>query len=176
MTGMLNRTLIRSNIYPKTHIMYENDVKEVIRVNEKTVVLEIDSNEKRIDKTLVQDKVIKYTVQIGNKIFDLSFSDYKLANGYANGTIVEGYTILVKTKARIGDTVRIDCLQTVDKHNLMDFNSRFGTVKDKNKNFYTISMTRNIKLELKLHRTRFATVNEKDSKIFFKLLCPTCGV
>lgn len=172
MTGKLIRNLVKGNFYPNTYVLHDNTVKQVIRVNDKTVVFEDGDNSYRVSKDDVDGCIIKYTVQIGKKMFDLSYSDYELAKHSED--IVEGYTVLVKTKARIGSTIRIDCLATVDRYKLYDNNDRFGMISDQDRSFFTIDLSRSIKQSIKLHRTKFVLVNEKDSKIFFKLTCDKC--
>ena len=169
----LHRNLIKSEIYPRNWVLVDNVPREVQKVNEKSIVVhDDDGNLKRLFKTDVENSIIKYTAQQGKKIFDLSFSDYHLAHG-KHDNLVDGYTFLIKTKARIGDTVRIDCLKTVDRYNLYEKDARFGTIIDRDRNFFTIEMSRTSDT-IKLHRTAFILVNEKDSKIFFRLICDRC--
>lgn len=172
MTGRLIRNLVKGQFYINNFVLHENEVKKVIRINDKTVVFGTDENFYRVSKNEVDGCIVKYAVHVGKKIFDVSYSDYELANESVD--IVEGYTVLVKTRARIGSTVRINCLETVDRYNLIDSNSRFGTIVDQDAAFFMIDMN-NSKQPLKLHRTRFVLVNEKDSKIFFKIICPKCN-
>ena len=172
MTGNLIKNIIRGTVYPNSYIMYNNTARRVIRTAEKTVVIDDDGNDRRISKAEAENNVIKYIVQMGTKIYDLSYTDYGLA--IDAGSIVEGYTVVVKSRALIGATVKIDCLQTVDKYNLYKFDDRYGIILSKEGSMYKIDLTRSNKGTIVLHRTRFSLVNEKDSRIFFKLICPVC--
>lgn len=172
MTGQLIRNVVRGRVYPGNWILSDNVPREVIKVNEKTIVVNDENGSSiRLPKDDLENKIIKYTIQIDKKFFDLSYSDYKLA--IESPSIVDGYTVQVKTKAHIGETVRIDCMSTVDQNELILPRDRFGVIINKHNNFYEIELNKN-KKTIKIHRTRFVLVNEKDSKIFFKLICKHC--
>ncbi len=171
MTGQLIKNTVGGRIYPGNWILHENKPYEVTKVNEKSVLISDSGNTIRVSKEDIQDQILKYTVQIDKKFFDLSYSDYSLA--VTSDSIVNGYTVQVKTKAHIGETVRIDCLSTADQHDLLNPNDRFGVIINKHNNFYDVELNKT-KRTIRLHRTRFVLVNEKDSKIFFKLICQYC--
>ncbi len=172
MTGQLIKNTVRGRVYPGNWILHENKPYEVAKVNEKTVVINTEEGKSmRLTKDETHECVIKFTVQVDKKFFDLSYSDYSLA--IESPKIVQGYTVQVKTKAHVGETVRIDCLSTADQHDLLIPSDRFGVIINKNKNFYDVELNKN-KKTIRLHRTRFVLVNEKDSKIFFKLICKYC--
>ena len=165
----LIRSIITGDLTPNTWVLIDNNPHQIIRVNDKTIVIEDKEGEKRISKDDVRNSVIKYTVQDGKRVFDVIYSDYHIANRYENGEFTDGYTTMIKTRARIGNTVRVDDLGIVDKFKLYDKSDRIGVISNKDKNFYTITMNRKDLGNIKLHRTKFVLVNEKDSRIFYKL-------
>ncbi len=171
MTGQLIKNTVRGKVYAGNWIIYENKPYEVAKVNEKTVIVNEDDKTVRLSKDDVENNIIKFTVQVDKKFFDLSYSDYSL--GIESPSIVNGYTVQVKTKAHVGETVRIDCLSTADQHDLLHPKDRFGVIVNKQNNFYDVELNKT-KRTIRLHRTRFVLVNEKDSKIFFKLICKYC--
>ena len=168
---ILIETLITSDVYPNTWILHNNEKKQVIRVNDKTVVVEDEEGERRISKEEIKDSVLKYVVKNGSKIFDVIYSDYHIAAKHTNGDLVDGYTTMIKSRAKVGQTVKIDDLATVDKYKLYDFNERFATITSQERNFFTLELTRANKGSIKLHRTKFSLINEKDNRILFKLNC-----
>jgi len=173
MQGKLVEDLVRSRIYPGNFIMFNNEKLEVSKVNDKTVLVKDNEDIRRISKEEIEDSVIKYTVLVDDKIFDLSYTDYHLA--IESDKIVQGYTVEVKTAAREGEAIRINCLRTVDELDLHDPNDRFGVITKKDRSFFTIDLSRSNRGSIRLHRTKFVRVNEKDSKIFFKLRCNKCN-
>jgi len=172
MTGQLIKNTVKGRVYPGNWILHENKPFEVQKVNEKTVIINDEEGKSiRLSKDDAENYIIKFTVQIDKKFFDLSYSDYAL--GIDSDSIVNGYTVQVKTKAHVGETVRIDCLSTADQYDLLNSKDRFGVIVNKQNNFYDVELNKN-KKTIRLHRTRFVLVNEKDSKIFFKLICKHC--
>ena len=175
MVGEIKINYIGGKVFPNNFILYDDEVKQVIRVNEKTVVINTPDGEKRISKEEIDGYIVKFTVAVKGKqpkVFDLSYSDYNLVD--LTEKIVEGYTVQVKTRARVGETIRISCLETVDKYDLIDFNQRFGVITNRNNSFFDIEL-RNKTVLRGIHRTKFTVVNDKDSRIFFKLICDCCG-
>lgn len=169
---ILIETVITGELYPNTWILYNNEKRQIIRVNDKTVVvLDDNGNERRISKEEVKNSVLKYAVKVNKKIFDVIYSDYHIAIRYKNGDYVDGYTTLIKSKARVGQTVKIDDLATVDRYNLYDMNERFATITKQEGAFSTLELSRANKGSIKLHRTKFSLINEKDNRILFKLNC-----
>lgn len=168
---ILIETIITGDVYPGTWILHNNEKKEIIRVNEKTVVVQDKEGEKRISRDEIKDSILKYSVKVNKKIFDVIYSDYHIAIRYNNGDFVDGYTTMIKSRAKTGQTARIDDLYTVDKFKLYDFNERFATIISQEGAFFTLELTRANKGSIKLHRTKFSLINEKDNRILFKLNC-----
>lgn len=165
----LIKNIITGDLTPNTWILVDNKPFQIIRVNDKTVVIEDNEGEKRISKDDVKNSIIKYTAQDGKKVFDIIYSDYRIANKLEPNSPIDGYTVLIKTRARIGMNVRVDDLQTVDRFRLYDPSDRVGVISNKDKNFYTISLHKTNVGNIKLHRTKFVLINEKDSRIFYRL-------
>lgn len=168
----LKRSIISGELTPNTWILVDNIPFQIIRVNDKTVVIEDNEGEKRISKDDVKNSIIKYTTQDGKRVFNVLYSDYRIANNIEPESFVDGYTTMLKTKAKIGMTVRIDCLSTVDKYGLISKQDRIGVLSNRDKGFFIVDMNKQGLGRIKLHRTKFVLVNEKDSKIFYKLNCP----
>jgi hypothetical protein len=167
---VLNQMCITAEITPGTWVLYNNEKHEVLRVNEKTIIINDGEGEKRISISEVKDSVLKYTVKDKNRIYDLFPNSYKYAINHKNGEIVNGFTQKFKTRAKLGMTVRIDDLYTVDTHNLYNKSDRYGIIRDMKDNLFTIDLTNGSKISIRLHRNKFVLVNEKDVRIFFKLI------
>jgi hypothetical protein len=167
---ILNQICVSGEITVGSWILYNNEKHEVIRVSEKTVVIKDAEGEKRIAISEIKDSILKYTVKDNNRIYDVYPGSYIIAKDYSNGDYVEGFTQQVKTRASIGMTVRIDDLSTVDKYELYDKSKRYAIISEREGNLFTLNLTAKEKGSIKLNRNKFILVNEKDVKIYCKLL------
>lgn len=170
---ILNQMCITSEITVGSWILYNNEKYEVLEVNEQFAIVESVEGRIHIPLSEIKDSVLKYTVKDGNRIYDLFPGSYKYAKHYKNKEIVNGFTQKFKTRASLGMTVRIDDLSTIDKFELYDKSERYAVLSDKKDNFFVLELTNTRakrKGNITLHRNKFILVNEKDVKIFFKLI------
>jgi hypothetical protein len=163
----LVKNVIAADLTPHTWVEYNGENKKLIRINDKTVVIQDGDIEKRISRNEIEGKVIKYTVRdiVTKKVFEVLYSDYMGVAEHNAGDFVEGYITSIKTKAKLGMSVRINDLSTLNKFKLEGVNV-YGIVVGRNNSNYTILLQNGA--EISIHRTKFILDNEKDVKLFFK--------
>jgi translation initiation factor IF-1 len=184
MLAKLETKIVKSRVFPKSTIILDGNFIIVGEVTDKTVTYTDDEGKrKRINKDEAEQNIVKFTVKTDKAVFDLSYSSYEIAtelfkeNNRITSITVEGRTNQVKTRAIVGSTIRLHCMDLVDKYELFDKDNRYGTIIEKTDNRkFKIELRNNNKVgNIVANRNQFILVNEKDTKVFFELSCKKCN-
>ena len=120
--------------------------------------------------------VIRYTAVIGDKSFDVEYSDY---GRIYSDQVVEGYLREIHRNVKEEDLVRVCSIDIIDAHAMHDVRDRVGVIirpipGKKFEQEFEVQLRNNRKL-LTLKRKDFMLTERADKKMYFHPRCTECS-